>query len=224
MRGERVSVIVPAGSAAGTINALVDHIRVVGYGADLEIVVVDGDPAGRTLAALARPGVLALAAGPEPAAQHNAGAAVASGDNLLFLRPDTRLPVGAVQAVADALAGPADAGAFPVAVRARHPGWRLLAAAVTLRTRLWGLASGDQAIFVRRDRFQAVGGFPDIPDLEDLAFMRALVRSGARVRLLSRPVVLPVRRGRGQGLGRTVRRGLERWWRLLRTADPDRSV
>lgn len=218
MPGGRISVIVPVAQAGGAINALVDHIRVVGYGTDLEIVVADGDPAARTLAALTRPGVLALTAGPGPAAQRNAGAAAAQGDILLFLQPDTRLPVGAFQAVADVLAGPADAGAFPLAVHTNHPGWRLLAFAANLRTRLCGLACGDQAVFVRRDLFRAVGGFPDRPGLEDLAFMRALVRAGTRVRLVAKPVAAPEERLRSQGLGRTVRRGLTRCWRLLRAA------
>jgi len=185
--------------------------------------VVDGDPAGRTLAALDRPGVLALAAGPERPPQQNAGAAVASGDNLLFLRPDTRLPVGRCRPWPTPWPGrpmPAPSRGRPRASsrlaapgRRRHPPDPVV-----------GLASGDQAIFVRRDRFQAVGGFPDIPDLEDLAFMRALVRSGARVRLQSRPVVLPVRRGRGKASAGPSGGAWSDGGRLLRTADPDRSV
>jgi len=210
MTGARISVIVPATNAAGTINALVDHIRVVGYGMAPEIVVVDGDPAGRTLAALARDGVTALPAGPGLAAGQNAGAAAAGGDRLLFLPVGTRLPVGAFQAVTSALADQADAGAFSLSIRSGNPFWHLLAAATNLRSRLWGLACGDQALFVRRDLFQAVGGFPDKPGLEDLAFMRALARAGARICLLPLRVAIADQHFRDQGLWRTAGRGLRR--------------
>ena len=203
-----ISVIVPVLAEADRINALVDHIRVVGYGAAVEIIVVDGDPAGSTLAALARQGVTTLVAKRGRASQGNAGAAVASGDILLFLHADTRLPVGAFQMVAAILAAKAEAGAFRLSIRSRHPFLRLVAAGANLRSRLLRLPGGAQAQFVRRDIFLALGGFPDIPVLEDLALMRALARVGARIAILPQPVSTSARRWRTQGLWRTTWRNL----------------
>lgn len=141
----RVSVIVPALSEGARINALVDHLRVVGYGTPLEIVIVDGDPDGSTLAALDRTGVLGLTAPRGRARQQNAGAAAASGDILLFLHADTRLPAGAFADVAAALAGRTRAGAFSLSIRSRHPWLRLVAAGANLRSRLFGLPYGDHS-------------------------------------------------------------------------------
>ncbi len=202
------SVVTPVLGEADRINALVDHIRMAGYGLDVEIVVADGDPAGTTLAALAREGVVGLTAPAGRASQLNAGAAVAKGHNLLFLHADTRLPAGAFQAAAAALDGRAEAGAFSLAIRSKSPWLRCVAAGATLRSRLFSLPYGDQAQFVRSDLFASLGGFPDLPIMEDVAFMRAVVRAGGRVAILPQRVTTSARRWRAEGLFRTTARNL----------------
>lgn len=202
------SVVTPVLGEADRINALVDHIRMAGYGLAVEIVVVDGDPAGSTLAALSRDGVLTLTAPPGRARQLNAGAVAATGDNLLFLHADTRLPAGAFQAAAAALNGPADAGAFSLSIRTQNPWLRLIAAGATLRSRLFSLPYGDQAQFVRRDLFLAMGGFPDIPIMEDVALMRAIVRAGGKIAVLPQRVTTSARRWETEGIARTTLRNL----------------
>ncbi len=202
------SVVIPVLAEEAGIDAVVDHARVVGYGLDVEIVVVDGDPAGATLRALSRPGVTGLTAPAGRASQQNAGAAAARGENLLFLHADTRLPAGAFQAAAAALAAGATLGAFSLAIRSGHPWLRLVAAGANLRSRLFFLPYGDQAFFTRREAFFALGGFPDIPVMEDVAYARAVARAGGRVAVLPGRAVTSARRYEAEGVFRATARNL----------------
>ena len=188
----RISVIVPATGAADTINGLVDHIRVVGYGTPLEIVVADGDPAGSTLSALDRQGVTALTAGPGPVDRQNAAAAVAGGDILLFLPIETRLPVGAFQAVAEALDGPADVGLFSLAYRPRGLVSRLAAWLANRRCRWCRRPAAGQVLFVRSDLYRAVGGFSARTGNPPQAFVQVLTAMGARVALVPLAASVPL--------------------------------
>jgi rSAM/selenodomain-associated transferase 2 len=202
------SVVIPVLGEATGIDAVVDHVRVVGYGQDVEVVVVDGDPAGSTLAALTRGGVTALQSLPGRARQQNAGAAAAGGDIILFLHADVRLPAGAFQAAEAALDAGAALGAFSLALRTRHPWLRLAAAGATLRSRLFFLPYGDQAFFMRRELFCALGGFPDLPIMEDVALVRAVRRAGGMVRILPGRVVASARRYEALGPRPTTLRNL----------------
>ncbi|MYL82522.1 glycosyltransferase [Desulfovibrio aerotolerans] len=202
------SVVVPVLGEAGRINALVDNVRTAGYGLPLEIIVVDGDPAGTTIRAIDRPGVTGLTAPPGRGRQQNAGAAAASGEALLFLHADTRLPAGAFQAAAALLEDRAELGAFSLAIRASQPLLRLIAAGATWRSRFFSLPYGDQALFMRRDLFEALGGFADIPVMEDVELVRALRRAGGRVAILPSCVVTSARRWQAGGILRTTLRNL----------------
>ena len=202
------SVIVPVLGEAGRINALVDNVRAAGYGLALEIIVVDGDPAGRTLRAIDRQGVIGLTAPRGRGSQQNAGAAVATGEYLLFLHADTRLPAGAFQAAAALLEQRAELGAFSLAIRSSHPLLRLIAAGATWRSRLFSLPYGDQALFLRRDIFEALDGFAAIPVMEDVELVRALKRAGGRIAVLPLRVTTSARRWRAEGVVRATLRNL----------------
>lgn len=202
------SVIVPVLGEAGRINALVDNVRTAGYGLPIEILVVDGDPAGGTIRAIDRQGVAGLTAPRGRGSQQNAGAAAAAGDYLLFLHADTRLPAGAFQAAAELLETKAELGAFSLAIRSGHPLLRLIAAGATWRSRFFSLPYGDQALFLRRDIFEAMGGFADIPVMEDVELVRALRRAGGRVGILAQRVTTSARRWRAGGILRTTLRNL----------------
>ncbi len=200
------SVVIPVLDEAAGIDAVVDHVRVVSYGEDVEIIVVDGDPSGSTLAALTRTGVTGLTASTGRARQQNAGAAAAAGSNILFLHADTRLPAGALRAAGAALDAGAALGAFSLAIRSPGLWLRLVAAGATLRSRLLSLPYGDQAFFLRREIFCALGGFPDVPLMEDVALARTVRRAGGRVRVLPQHVVTSARRYEAEGaLGATAR-------------------
>lgn len=197
-----VSIVIPALDEAGAIVATLAALAPLRH-SGCEVILVDGGSGDATLA-LARPLCdLAMAAPRGRAAQMNAGARAAHGEILLFLHADTVLPEGAVAAVRAALAGGRVWGRFDVRLAGRHPLLPLIAAMINWRSRLSGMATGDQAIFMSRAAFDAVGGYAAIPLMEDLAICRRLQR-------LSPPVCLRLvactsaRRWEARGVLRTV--------------------
>lgn len=185
-----------------------------------EIIVVDGGSTDRTpeLAEPIADRVITSARG--RATQMNAGAALARGDVLMFLHADTRLPQDADRLVIDGLKMSGRAwGRFDVTIDGQHPLLPVVAAAMNLRSRLTGIATGDQTFFMRRTVFGQVRGFPDIPLMEDIAMSRRLKR-------VSRPLCLRARvhtsgrRWETRGVVRTM----VLMWRLrlayFRGADP----
>ncbi len=168
-----------------------------------ELIVVDGGSRDGTLALASDLADRVLAAPRGRAAQMNAGASVARGDVLLFLHADTKLPANADALIRDGLAQSGRVwGRFDV--RFDQDGiMPLIAIMMNLRSRLTGIATGDQAIFVTRAAFDAIGGFPAQPLMEDIAL-------SSRIRRISRPayirarVMTSARRWRKQGILRTV--------------------
>jgi rSAM/selenodomain-associated transferase 2 len=134
----------------------------------------------------------------------NAGAAAACGDVLLFLHADTRLPTAADDMVLDGLQASGLAwGRFDVTIEGCSPVLAMIAGAINLRSRLSGIATGDQAIFVARAAFQDAGGFPDITLMEDVALSRALKRVSAPL-CLRASVTTSGRRWEKHGIWRTI--------------------
>ncbi len=185
----KLSIIMPVlDEAAGIEAALVALAPLRADG--VEIVVVDGGSRDGT-AGLARPLADTVIAAPAGrASQMNAGATIATGDVLLFLHADTRLPGGADRLLRDGLAGNRNAvwGRFDVRIDGGGMLLPLLLVALmmNLRSRLTGICTGDQAMFVTREAFARVGGFPPIPLMEDIAL-------SARLKRLSRPLALRAR-------------------------------
>ena len=136
-------------------------------------------------------------------AQLNRGAERASGDVLLFLHADTRLPGSAGDLVRRAVRSGVAGGGFRLRFDTDHPGMRFLATAINLRTRITRCPLGDQAQFARREVFATLGGFRDWPVLEDLDFSRRLKRQGRTV-LIDDPVVTSPRRYLRRGIVRAV--------------------
>jgi rSAM/selenodomain-associated transferase 2 len=169
-----------------------------------EVIVVDGGSADDTVA-LATPladQVLVSARG--RATQMNAGAAIARGDVLAFLHADTRLPADADRLMLQGLAQARRAwGRFDVTIEGEHPLFPIIAWFMNTRSRLTGIATGDQAMFVTRDAFAAAGGFPEIALMEDIRFARRLKRVSRPLCLRSR-VTTSGRRWEQRGVLRTI--------------------
>jgi rSAM/selenodomain-associated transferase 2 len=164
-----------------------------------EVIVVDGGSSDATAELAAPLCDQLLKSDKGRALQMNAGARAARGHALIFLHADTRLPPQADERVLAALAG-AQWGRFDVRIDGRHPLLPVVACAMNVRSRLTGIATGDQAIFVRRDAFE---GFPELPLMEDVAFSRSMKRRG-RPACLRERVHTSARRWEQGGVLRTI--------------------
>jgi len=198
-----LSIIIPVLDEAATIaDALA---ALAPYRARrAEVIVVDGGSRDGTVEA-ARPHADRIITAPRGrGAQMNAGAAAAQGDVLLFLHADTRLPPEAERLIVDALMRTKRAwGRFDVTIAGRSRLLRVVAAMMNLRSRLTGIATGDQAMFMTRAAFAQVGGFPDIPLMEDIVMSRRLKRVSAPACLGAR-VTTSGRRWDRDGVMRTI--------------------
>ncbi len=203
-----LSIIMPVldeGEAiAGALDAL-DELRALG----VEIIVVDGGSIDATVqrARLRADRVMSAPCG--RAVQMNAGAEKAAGNVLLFLHADTRLPREAERLVLDGLARSGrDWGRFDVTIEGHHPLLPMVAYMANLRSRITAIATGDQAMFVKRDVFLAAGRFPDIPLMEDIALSQKLKRT-SRPLCIREHAVTSGRRWESHGVLRTI---LLMWW------------
>lgn len=198
-----LSIIVPTLEEADEIVAQLSTLQPLRE-RGAEIIVVDGGSSDET-AELSAPLADAVMRSPRGRAmQMNAGAMRAHGETLLFLHADTRLPHAADRLIADGLDRERRCwGRFDVLIDADHPLLRLVAWSMNQRSRLTGIATGDQAIFVQRQAFAAVGGFPDLPLMEDIAMSRRLKRLGPPLCLRDR-VQTSARRWQRRGVLRTI--------------------
>jgi rSAM/selenodomain-associated transferase 2 len=202
----RLSIVVPALDEADSISATV---RDALMHAD-EAIVIDGGSRDATAALAAAAGARVVQAPRGRASQMNAGAAVAQGDVLLFLHADCRLPAGAGDAVRTAVGTGARWGRFDVRLDSPRASLAVVGAMMNLRSRLSGIATGDQALFVDRGLWEALDGYAPIPLMEDVELCTRL-RRVARCACLRERVTVSARRWETRGVVRTV---VEMWaWR-----------
>jgi rSAM/selenodomain-associated transferase 2 len=219
--GPALSIVVPVLDEAAAIGATLARLAPL-RARGVEVIVVDGGSRDETVA-LARAHADAVVEAPRGRArQMNAGAAVARGDVLLFLHADTWLPADADRIVFGAIAADAQWGRFDVRIVGRHPMLRVVAASMNLRSRLTGIATGDQTIFVRRAVFEEIGGFPDQPLMEDIELSTRL-RRRSRPACLRAPVQTSGRRWETRGVWRTILLMWRLRWRYWR-GEPARSL
>src|SRR5271154_2711573 len=197
----RLTIVLPVlDEAAIIVGALRALAPVRARGA--EVIVVDGGSSDATHR-LAQPLADRVIAAPRGrGAPMNAGAALGKGDALLFLHADTALPDNADRLIAEALTL-RQWGRFNLRIAGRHPLLAVVARMINWRSRATGIATGDQAIFVSRAAFLAVGGFPDLPLMEDIAISRRLKRL-CRPCCIATPAVTSGRRWERNGVVRTI--------------------
>jgi rSAM/selenodomain-associated transferase 2 len=201
---KKLSIIVPMLDEADGIARALGALR---RGApDAEIIVVDGG-SGDSSVAIAGPLCdLIVAQSRGRARQMNAGAKLAHSDALVFVHADTLVPASFGADIAAALSDPdVVGGRFDVELDSSALPYRIIGAMISLRSRLSRTGTGDQAIFVRREVFERIGGFPELELCEDLEFSRRLKRAG-RVACLRSRVITSARRWNRDGLVRTVLR------------------
>lgn len=215
-----LSIVIPALNEAAGIDATLQALQPLRT-RGVELLLADGGSVDGT-AALARTSVDALVDAPRGRAlQMNAGAARARAEALLFLHADTRLPPLADVLVLQALAAGACWGRFDVRIEGRPWMLRVVATLMNLRSRASGIATGDQAIFVTREAFERVGGFPAQPLMEDVEISRRLKRQGPPA-CLSAKVCTSGRRWEQRGVWRTILLMWQLRWRYWRGESPAR--
>ena len=198
----KVSVIIPvlneAGRIAETLESLA-HYRNDGH----EVIVVDGGSEDDTRAVAAMYADKVLHSDTGRAAQMNRGIEVASGEVLLFLHADTRLPEDGLDSVIAAVEDGCYWGRFNVRLSGAHFMFRIIERMMNIRSCITGVATGDQAMFVSRESISIVGKFPQLPLMEDVQFSKQLKELGWPACLTQR-VVTSSRRWESRGVFRTV--------------------
>jgi rSAM/selenodomain-associated transferase 2 len=196
-----ISVIIPVLNEAQGINDVITHIRSQAAVDAVEIIVADGDPAGSTVRAISHPGIITAVAEKGRGSQMNCGAIRATGHILLFLHADTFLPPNAFACIRKCMEITRHAGgAFDLGIDSERKIFRITERYVAWRTRLTRIPFGDQAIFVRRDYFERIGGYRDIPIMEDVDLMRRIRQRGDAICVVPEKVRTSARRWDRDGI------------------------
>lgn len=205
----RHSIIIPVLNESRRIVGLLTELKSNVSGEDVEVIVVDGGSDDDTQQLVLDQSIVVVDSRRGRAAQQNAGALAASGDILVFLHADTMLPPHALSMISAALDGSKHAwGRFDVAFDSTDRQMRMIAFMMNWRSRISGIATGDQCIFVRKSIFAAVGGFPDQALMEDIEISNRLKRFSSPVCLRAK-VCTSARRWETQGIFRTI---ALMWW------------
>jgi rSAM/selenodomain-associated transferase 2 len=201
MEDESISVIIPTLDEAAVLEETLRSLR---GAAKLETILADGGSEDGTVELAAAHGARIIRAARCRARQMNAGAAAATGPLLLFLHADTRLPEGFEEHIRDTLARPGVvAGAFELRIDSPMRSLRIIETVANFRARRLHMPYGDQGLFMRAGVFHSVGGFPDLPIMEDFELVRRLRRRG-QVAIVRARVATSPRRWQHLGPWRTT--------------------
>ncbi|WP_088891944.1 TIGR04283 family arsenosugar biosynthesis glycosyltransferase [Leptolyngbya ohadii] len=234
-----LSVIIPTVNEGRSIQATLQNIQEACGEEAIEVLVIDGKSEDDTIAQVQAAGIPVISAPRNRAEQMNLGAQLASGENFLFLHADTRLPAGFPALVRQTLVQPGTiAGAFQLQIAGDLPGLRLVEWGVNRRSHLLQMPYGDQAIFLSAAAFYELGGFPELPIMEDFEMILRLRQRGG-IRIVPAAVKTSGRRWQRLGVLKTTLVNqamitgyflgvppdrLARWYRGLDSASRDRPI
>jgi len=198
---KQISVIIPVYKEAKTIQHTLSHLSRINFSETLEIIIVDSEANKSSLRAIRQEGIIKLSGPKGRGSQMNHGAAIATGNIFLFLHADTLLPANAIKAILTATASKnIVGGAFNLSIDAKGVAFRVIEAFVRIRTHLTRIPYGDQAIFIKKSGFHEVGGYPDIPIMEDVALLRKIKRKKQKITIIPASVKTSARRWKMEGL------------------------
>lgn len=197
----KISIIIPTLNESQNIKATLASTQI---STNVEVIVVDGGSEDNTVEIVESSGVKVITGHKNRARQMNVGAKNATGDILLFLHADTLLPANFDIMIRDALQQPSTvAGAFALRINAPDIGLRLVEWGVKWRSKLFKMPYGDQAIFITKEKFYQLGGFPELAIMEDFELIRNLKSTG-KITFISVPVITSPRRWLKKGIWQTT--------------------
>ncbi|AKG24856.1 TIGR04283 family arsenosugar biosynthesis glycosyltransferase [Calothrix sp. 336/3] len=197
----KISVIIPTLNESVNIASTLSAIPIRH---DIEVIIVDGGSTDNTVEITRQFSIKLIDSLPGRSEQMNRGATVATGEILLFLHGDTRLPSNFENMVRDAIQKPGVvAGAFTLQIDDNAPSLRWVEKGVKWRSRLFQLPYGDQAIFLTKETFEKIGGFPRIPIMEDFELIQRLKKIG-KITIISASVITSPRRWLKKGIWQTT--------------------
>lgn len=195
------SIIVPVFHEGENIHDLIERLNRLESDKRSEVIVVDGAPEKDTLGAIDRNPVIKISCEKGRAKQMNAGASVARGEVLIFLHADTELPVRALGKIHALMERSGYVGgAFDLGIKSNKLIFRLIGKLASWRSRLNRIPFGDQAIFIRREYFNRIGGYKEIPIMEDAELMRRIKKSGNQIWIFPERVMTSPRRWEKEGV------------------------
>jgi len=197
----QISIIIPVFNESRIINSTIEHLYTLDSSDTVEIIVVDGSPHGETINTVTNADVKKVLGEKSRGSQMNQGAALANGDVVLFLHADTLLSHDALDQIFTAtkqhdIVG----GAFDLGIQSEKNIFRLIAKVASIRSRLTRIPYGDQAIFLKKRFFDHIGGFKDIPIMEDVELMQRVKKTGKKIKFISRRVQTDSRRWEKEGI------------------------
>ena len=196
-----LSIIIPVCQEMLVINRTIANLYALNFEGQFEVIVVDGDPGGNTIHAITSREVKKAIAPKGRGSQMNAGAAAARGKILLFLHADTRLGSGSLEMILLAMERKGIVGgAFELGIESSKRAFRIIEKAVRIRSRITQIPYGDQAIFLKRNFFNQIGGFKEIPIMEDVELMGRIKKSGWKIAIIPYQVHTSPRRWETEGL------------------------
>lgn len=203
MNGLRLSVIIPCLNEGRLLPGFLEQLQAV-RSAGHEVIVVDGGSTDDSRMLVAPLVDRVLHSEPGRAVQMNAGASVSTGDVLWFLHADTLLPEACHEMLQTVFRDPSNCwGRFDIKLDGSRSLYRIIERTMNLRSRLTGIATGDQGMFMRRSAYLAAGGFPEIPLMEDVAMSRNLRKQG-KPAVLKAALTTSSRRWEEFGIVRTI--------------------
>ena len=201
----KFSVIIPVLHEAENINNLIEHVHSIGEGTDYEIIVVDGSPTRDTISALKDDRTISITSDVGRARQMNRGAEAAQGDVLIFLHADTKLPQEAFEKISGALLDKTCiGGSFSLGMDTDRISLKFIAWTANVRVWFTRVPFGDHAIFLKKEYFQEIGGYKDIPLMEDVELMQRIRKSGKKIIILKEKVKTSPRKWEQGGIFRTT--------------------
>jgi rSAM/selenodomain-associated transferase 2 len=201
------SIIIPVLHESELINTQLETLKHIATDEPFEIIVVDGSPTQDTLRVISDRNVKIYSSPQGRGCQMNEGAAHASGDILVFLHVDTFLPLNAFSLIQTVLKNKQYAGgAFTLKIQPQTAFFKMIAACSTLRSQIIRTPYGDQVIFLRKTYFEAIGGYQNIPLMEDVELMRRIRKKKGQIIILPEPVITSTRRWNHEGFIYTLLR------------------